>query len=195
MYVTQSGIMILITIDAGEILYDRMNALGKAAPPLMVLPVYRCSSFLFYIVMIIAFSALPSELQTKIFEPAPPGQRKCVIATNIAEASLTIDGIYYVVDPGFCKQKLYNPKLGMDSLVVTPISQVILFFIVVLIANFVFMYHSVISLVHISSRVVISLKYILGLRKPASWTRRSHWARQMLSLIHRTGVQKRNASR
>jgi ATP-dependent RNA helicase DHX8/PRP22 len=59
----------------------------------------------------------------RIFEPAPQGTRKCVIATNIAEASLTIDGIYYVVDPGFVKQKLYNAKLGMDSLVVTPISQ------------------------------------------------------------------------
>lgn len=45
-------------------------------------------------------------LQTRIFEPAPPGTRKCVVATNIAEASLTIDGIYYVVDPGFAKQKV-----------------------------------------------------------------------------------------
>ena len=79
-----------------EILFDRMNSLGKGAPPLLVLPVY---------------SALPSEMQTKIFEPAPLGSRKCVIATNIAEASLTIDGIYYVVDPGFAKQKVYNPKV------------------------------------------------------------------------------------
>jgi hypothetical protein len=47
-----------------------------------------------------------------------------VIATNIAETSLTIDGIMYVVDPGFVKQKVYNSKTGMDSLVVTPISQV-----------------------------------------------------------------------
>lgn len=36
---------------------------------------------------------------------------QCVVATNIAEASLTIDGIYYVVDPGFAKQKVYNPKV------------------------------------------------------------------------------------
>ena len=47
-----------------------------------------------------------------------------VVATNIAEASLTIDGIYYVVDPGFVKQKAYNAKVGMDSLIVVPISQV-----------------------------------------------------------------------
>ena len=90
-----------------EILHGRMKQLSDLAPKLIILPVY---------------SALPSEVQSRIFEPAPAGQRKCVIATNIAEASLTIDGIHYVVDPGFCKQVVYNPKLGMDSLVVTPIS-------------------------------------------------------------------------
>ena len=90
------------------VLYERMKSLGSNLPELIILPVY---------------SALPSEMQTKIFEPAPPGSRKVVIATNIAEASLTIDGIYYVVDPGFVKQKAYNPKVGMDSLVVVPISQ------------------------------------------------------------------------
>ncbi|CAM9817323.1 unnamed protein product [Heterosigma akashiwo] len=93
---------------SSEILYNRMKALGDLAPELIVLPVY---------------GALPSEMQSRIFEPAPEGARKCVIATNIAEASLTIDGIYYVVDPGFCKQKCYNPTVGMDSLVVTPCSQ------------------------------------------------------------------------
>lgn len=93
---------------AAEILYDRMKRLGNKVPELIILPVY---------------SALPSEMQTRIFDPAPPGARKVIIATNIAEASLTIDGIYYVVDPGFAKQKVYNPKLGMDSLVVAPISQ------------------------------------------------------------------------
>ena len=53
---------------------------------------------------------------------APPCQ--VIIATNIAETSLTIDGIYYVVDPGFVKQIVYNSKTGIDQLVVTPISQV-----------------------------------------------------------------------
>lgn len=42
---------------------------------------------------------------------------------TVAEASLTIDGVYYVVDPGFCKSKVYNPKNGMDALVVAPVSQ------------------------------------------------------------------------
>jgi ATP-dependent RNA helicase DHX8/PRP22 len=93
---------------ACEILFERMHALGKGAPMLSVLPVY---------------SALPNEMQSKIFEPAEPGTRKCIVATNIAEASLTIDGIMYVVDPGFCKQLVFNPKLGMDSLIITPISQ------------------------------------------------------------------------
>ena len=45
-----------------------------------------------------------------IFEQTPQGSRKVVIATNIAEASLTIDGIFYVIDPGFAKIKVYNPK-------------------------------------------------------------------------------------
>jgi ATP-dependent RNA helicase DHX8/PRP22 len=93
---------------ACQILYERMKSLGDNLPELIILPVY---------------SALPSEMQTRIFEAAPPGSRKVVVATNIAEASLTIDGIYYVVDPGFVKQKAYNPKVGMDSLVVVPISQ------------------------------------------------------------------------
>jgi ATP-dependent RNA helicase DHX8/PRP22 len=91
-----------------EILYERMKALGPSVPELIILPVY---------------SALPSEMQSKIFDPAPPGSRKVVIATNIAETSITIDHIYYVIDPGFVKQNAYDPKLGMDSLVVTPISQ------------------------------------------------------------------------
>ncbi|EPS73374.1 hypothetical protein M569_01376, partial [Genlisea aurea] len=93
---------------ACQCLYERMKGLGKNVPELIILPVY---------------SALPSEMQSRIFDPAPPGKRKVVVATNIAEASLTIDGIYYVIDPGFAKQNVYNPKQGLDSLVITPISQ------------------------------------------------------------------------
>ncbi|KAN0061262.1 DEAH-box ATP-dependent RNA helicase prp22 [Thecaphora frezii] len=91
-----------------EILFERMRALGPSVPELIILPVY---------------SALPSEMQSRIFEPTPPGARKVILATNIAETSITIDGIFYVIDPGFVKQNAYDPRLGMDSLVVTPISQ------------------------------------------------------------------------
>ncbi|CAM0910536.1 unnamed protein product [Alopecurus aequalis] len=90
-------------------LHDRMKALGKDnAPELLIYA---------------AYGALPSEMQSKIFEPTPTGKRKVVVATNIAEASITIDGIYYVVDPGFAKLNVYNPKRGLDSLVIAPISQ------------------------------------------------------------------------
>ncbi|XP_019187956.1 PREDICTED: probable pre-mRNA-splicing factor ATP-dependent RNA helicase DEAH5 isoform X1 [Ipomoea nil] len=109
----EGDILIFLTgqeeIDyACQSLYERMKGLGKNVPELIILPVY---------------SALPSEMQSRIFEPAPPGKRKVVVATNIAEASLTIDGIFYVIDPGFAKQNVYNPKQGLDSLVITPISQ------------------------------------------------------------------------
>lgn len=93
---------------AWEILNERMKALGPSVPELCVLRMY---------------AGLSTEEQNRVFDPAPPGSRKVVIATNIAEASITVDGIVYVVDPGFVKQKAYDAKLGMDSLVVTPISQ------------------------------------------------------------------------
>ncbi|KXJ79104.1 hypothetical protein RP20_CCG002348 [Aedes albopictus] len=69
----------------GEILYERMKSLGPDVPELITLPL---------------------EMQTRVFDPAPPGSRKVVFATNIAKTSLTIDGIYYAVDPGFFKQKV-----------------------------------------------------------------------------------------
>ncbi|KAF4757572.1 hypothetical protein FOZ63_013389 [Perkinsus olseni] len=67
------------------------------------------------------YSQLPSDLQAKIFEKSE--HRKIIVATNIAETSLTVDGIKYVVETGFCKLKVYNPSIGLDSLQITPISQ------------------------------------------------------------------------
>ena len=90
------------------ILAEKMEQLGGDAPPLLVLPMY---------------SQLPADLQAKIFDAAPKGTRKCVVSTNVAETSLTVDGIKYVIDSGFCKLKVFNPKIGMDALLVTPVSR------------------------------------------------------------------------
>jgi pre-mRNA-splicing factor ATP-dependent RNA helicase DHX15/PRP43 len=76
------------------------------------------------------YSSLPPQQQQRIFDPAPsprvpggPLGRKVIVSTNVAETSLTIDGIVYVVDPGFSKQKLYNPRIRVESLLVSPISK------------------------------------------------------------------------
>ncbi|KAL9060188.1 MAG: hypothetical protein Q9162_000802 [Coniocarpon cinnabarinum] len=90
-----------------EILAERLTQLNDP-PKLSILPIY---------------SQMPADLQAKIFDKAPPGVRKCIVATNIAETSLTVDGIMYVVDAGFSKLKVYNPRVGMDSLQMTPVSQ------------------------------------------------------------------------
>lgn len=93
-----------------QVLAEKMQTLNedKDCPPLLVLPMY---------------SQLPADLQAKIFDAASPGIRKCIVSTNVAETSLTVDGIKYVIDSGFCKLKVYNPKIGMDTLLVTPISK------------------------------------------------------------------------
>eukprot|EP01135_Chromosphaera_perkinsii_P011544 Nk52_evm2s2438 gene=Nk52_evmTU2s2438 len=69
------------------------------------------------------FAALPSSEQMKVFEPTPSGFRKVILATNIAETSITINGIKYVVDPGLVKSRGYNPRIGLDTLTVAPISK------------------------------------------------------------------------
>lgn len=74
------------------------------------------------------YGSLPPYQQQKIFEQAPPNRngkfgRKCIVSTNIAETSLTIDGVVYVIDPGFSKQKVYNPRIRVESLLVSPISK------------------------------------------------------------------------
>ncbi|KAL6712102.1 DEAH-box RNA helicase prp16 [Coniothyrium glycines] len=90
-----------------ELVAERLKLLNDP-PKLSILPIY---------------SQMPADLQAKIFDRAAPGVRKVIVATNIAETSLTVDGIMYVVDAGFSKLKVYNPKMGMDTLQITPISQ------------------------------------------------------------------------
>ncbi|XP_059315562.1 pre-mRNA-splicing factor ATP-dependent RNA helicase DEAH10-like [Lycium ferocissimum] len=69
------------------------------------------------------FSSLPSEKQMKVFMPLPAGYRKVILATNIAETSVTIPGIKYVVDPGLVKARTYDPKMGVDSLIIVTTSK------------------------------------------------------------------------
>ncbi|KAH7358007.1 pre-mRNA-splicing factor ATP-dependent RNA helicase PRP16 [Plectosphaerella cucumerina] len=80
---------------------DTARKLGNRVKELIICPIY---------------ANLPSDLQAKVFEPTPEGARKVVLATNIAETSLTIDGIVYVIDPGFVKENMYNPATGMSNL-------------------------------------------------------------------------------
>ncbi|KAL6420695.1 hypothetical protein ACFW04_013977 [Cataglyphis niger] len=72
----------------------------KNTQPLWVLPLY---------------SLLPSHKQTRVFEPPPEGCRLCVVSTNVAETSLTIPNIRYVVDSGRCKTKLYDEMTGVST--------------------------------------------------------------------------------
>ncbi|XP_065842530.1 ATP-dependent RNA helicase DHX33-like isoform X2 [Oscarella lobularis] len=69
------------------------------------------------------YAALPSRLQSKVFHPAPTGHRKVVLSTNIAETSVTIPGIKYVIDTGFVKQRSFHPKSGLELLTVQPVSK------------------------------------------------------------------------
>ena len=93
---------------AQELLTERTRKLGSKIKELLIVPIY---------------ANLPSDMQAKVFEPTPPGARKVVLATNIAETSLTIDNIIYVIDPGFNKQNSYNARTGMESLIVVPVSK------------------------------------------------------------------------
>ncbi|KAL7240688.1 hypothetical protein ACSBR2_006356 [Camellia fascicularis] len=69
------------------------------------------------------FSSLPSEKQMQVFMPAPTGFRKVILATNIAETSITIPGIKYVIDPGLVKARTYCARTGMESLIFVPTSR------------------------------------------------------------------------
>ncbi|KAH9950558.1 pre-mRNA splicing factor [Amylocystis lapponica] len=93
---------------AQENLQETARTLGNKIAELIICPIY---------------ANLPSDMQAKIFEPTPDGARKVVLATNIAETSITIEGVVFVIDPGFVKQNSYNPRTGMSSLVVVPCSR------------------------------------------------------------------------
>lgn len=69
------------------------------------------------------YSSLSAEKQSEVFKETKDGARKCVVATNIAETSLTVDGIRYVIDSGFSRLKVFLPGMGIDALLVYPISQ------------------------------------------------------------------------
>ena len=100
--------------DACRNIRQECANLGQEVGPIEVVPLY---------------STLSPREQQKIFDPAPPNAangapgRKIVVSTNIAETSLTIDGIVYVIDPGFAKQKVYNPRIRVESLLVSAVSQ------------------------------------------------------------------------
>ncbi|OCK90289.1 ATP dependent RNA helicase [Cenococcum geophilum 1.58] len=109
----EGDILIFLTgreeIDATiEIIADRIGSLNPKGPSLLPLPLY---------------AGLSTDEQMYVFEPAPEDTRKVIIATNIAEASVTIDGIVYVIDCGFVKLRAYNPTTGIETLTAVPVSK------------------------------------------------------------------------
>ncbi|PWA68381.1 RNA helicase family protein [Artemisia annua] len=87
---------------------ENLKKLPEAKQKLLILPL---------------FSSLPSEKQMKVFTPAAVGFRKVILATNIAETSVTIPGIKYVIDPGLVKVRSYSPDSGIESLIVVKTSK------------------------------------------------------------------------
>lgn len=75
------------------------------------------------LVVLPLYASLPHREIAKVFETANQNYRKCILATNVAETSLTIDGVAFVIDCGFVKLKIFNPITRSDSLVRVPISK------------------------------------------------------------------------
>ncbi|KAH0496282.1 hypothetical protein TgHK011_003653 [Trichoderma gracile] len=94
--------------NAIQAVADRALQLDSRHGPLQPLPLY---------------AGLSTEQQMYVFDKPPEGTRKVVFSTNIAEASVTIDGIVHVVDCGFVKLRAYDPKTGIETLTTTPISK------------------------------------------------------------------------
>lgn len=103
---SDEGILVFLTgqeeIEATvKQIWDISKELVGEAPPLCVFPLY---------------ASQPPVVQLRVFSPVPKGTRKVIVATNVAETSLTIKGIKYVVDSGMVKAKLFNPSSGLDLL-------------------------------------------------------------------------------
>ncbi|KAE8393166.1 P-loop containing nucleoside triphosphate hydrolase protein [Aspergillus alliaceus] len=97
------------TVEALEQLVNEYAiGMDPALPKIQVLPL---------------FAALPQAAQQRVFVPAPPRTRKIILATNIAETSVTVSGVRFVVDCGKAKVKQFRSRLGLDSLLVKPISK------------------------------------------------------------------------
>ncbi|WFD32878.1 RNA helicase [Malassezia sp. CBS 17886] len=91
-----------------QALADRQGSLRAGQPALHLLPLY---------------AGLGTHEQMAVFQPAPRGARKVVVATNVAEASVTVDGIRYVVDCGYTKARQMDTETGLDMLAVVPTSR------------------------------------------------------------------------
>lgn len=94
--------------SAVQAISERAAELHPRAQSIMPLPLY---------------AGLSTEQQMYVFEEASENTRKVIFSTNIAEASVTIDGIIYVVETGFVKLRAYNPLTGIETLTATPISK------------------------------------------------------------------------
>ncbi|XP_058108764.1 pre-mRNA-splicing factor ATP-dependent RNA helicase DEAH10 [Magnolia sinica] len=94
--------------SAERLVQERVQQLPEGSQKILTIPIY---------------SSLPSEQQMKVFRPTPSGFRKVILATNIAETSITIPGIKYVIDPGLVKARSYNPLTGMEALIIIPTSK------------------------------------------------------------------------
>jgi ATP-dependent RNA helicase DDX35 len=91
-----------------QLISERAATLHPKAQALQPLPLY---------------AGLTTDQQMYVFEPAGENTRKVVVSTNIAEASVTINGIVYVIDCGFAKLRAYNPSTGIETLTAVPISK------------------------------------------------------------------------
>lgn len=97
-----------LLFEKAESIDYRYDVQDQTVEGLLILPLY---------------GSMPTDQQRQIFQPPPSGIRKCVVATNIAATSLTINGIKYIIDSGFVKQLNHNSRVGMDVLEVVPISK------------------------------------------------------------------------